>query len=175
MKYLVYIIIVLCCLQSCEKGPKRTNGGHTIKTKSYKKGEDPKKPTKQISYSIKMRKNNGVYYVPIKVNGVDMEFIFDTGASDITISLVEAMFLYKQGTLTDEDIIGSQYYQTADGNIHEGTVINLKTVQIADKTLNNVRASVVDNMDAPLLLGQSALSKFGTVSIDYSNNTITFK
>jgi len=33
---------------------------------------------------------------------------------------------------------------------------------------------VVDNIQAPLLLGQTALIKFGKVTIDYNNNTIEF-
>ena len=35
-------------------------------------------------------------------------------------------------------------------------------------------AFVVDNIQAPLLLGQTALSKFGKVTINYNNNTIEF-
>jgi aspartyl protease family protein len=103
-----------------------------------------------------------------------MNFIFDTGASDITISATEAMFLYKQGTLQQEDILGTQQYQIADGSISEGTIINLRTVKIGKKTLKNVKASIVHNMEAPLLLGQSALAQFGKVSIDYNKNEITF-
>jgi aspartyl protease family protein len=124
---------------------------------------------------IKMSEENGVYNIPVEINGSNMNFIFDTGASDITISATEAMFLYKQGTLRDEDILGKQQYQIADGSITEGTIINLRTVKIGNKTLDNVRASVVHNNEAPLLFGQSALAKFGKVSIDYSKNEITFE
>lgn len=122
---------------------------------------------------IKMRHENGVYYVPCKINGVEMDFVFDTGASDITISLTEALFLYKQNKLEDKDIKGSKYYQIADGSISEGTIINLSSVTIGNKTLHNVKASVVHNAEAPLLLGQSALSRFGKISIDYKRNEIT--
>ena len=104
-----------------------------------------------------------------------MFFIFDTGASDITISLTEATFLYKQGTLTDDDFLGTQQYQIADGSISEGTIINLKTVKIGNRTLTNVQASVVHNMQAPLLFGQSALAQFGKVTIDYNRGEITFE
>jgi len=124
---------------------------------------------------IKMQNNNGVYLVPCKINGVEMQFIFDTGASDITMSATEAMFLYKQGKLSKEDIIGAQQYQIADGSIHEGTVVQLSSVEIGNRKLTNVRASIVDNMEAPLLLGQSALSKFGKISIDYKHSEITFE
>jgi aspartyl protease family protein len=122
-----------------------------------------------------MRKASGVYYVPCKINGTEMEFIFDTGASDITMSLTEALFLYKQGKLTNEDIIGKQQYQIADGSIREGAVIVLRQVQIGNCELHDVQASIIDNAAAPLLLGQSALAKFGKISIDYNRNEITFE
>ena len=124
---------------------------------------------------VRMNKKNGVYEVPIEINGSKMFFIFDTGASDITISLTEATFLYKQGTLTDDDFLGTQQYQIADGSISEGTIINLKTVKIGNRTLTNVQASVVHNMQAPLLFGQSALAQFGKVTIDYNRGEITFE
>lgn len=123
---------------------------------------------------IKMRKENGVYMVPIEINGIQMEFIFDTGSSDITISALEAIFLYRQGKLSDDDIIGTKEYQIADGTIAEGTTINLKTVKIGNKIIENVEASVIHNMQAPLLIGQSALSKFGEITIDYNRNEIQF-
>lgn len=127
------------------------------------------------SFKVSMEKSNGVYFVPITINGVHMEFIFDTGASDITMSATEAMFLYKHGRLTDDDIIGTQQYRIADGSITEGTVVNLRKVVIGNKVLNNVKASIVHNLSAPLLLGQSALSNFGKVSIDYKKQEISFE
>jgi aspartyl protease family protein len=126
-------------------------------------------------FTVKMTKESGVYKVPVEINGNNMDFIFDTGASDITISDVEAMFLYKQGKLLKEDILGSQQYQIADGSIAEGTIINLRTVKLGNRTLKNVKASIVHNVDAPLLLGQSALAQFGKVSIDYDKSEITFE
>lgn len=124
---------------------------------------------------VKMTREGGVYYVPIYVNGVLMRFIFDTGASSISISLKEALLLIKTGKLTKNDIIGSERYQDATGGISIGTVIILRQIQIGNKTLYNVEASVVDNFNAPLLLGQSALAKFGKISIDYNNNEIKFE
>jgi len=124
---------------------------------------------------IKMQKDGGVYHIPCKINGTEMEFIFDTGASDITMSLTEALFLYKQGKMSEDDFLGTQEYQIADGSISEGTIVNLKTVTIGNRTLENIQASIVHNLDAPLLLGQSALAKFGNISIDYNKNEITFE
>ncbi|MCW3105721.1 MAG: hypothetical protein JWQ09_227 [Segetibacter sp.] len=124
---------------------------------------------------VKMEKTNGVFRIPVDINGVKMFFIFDTGASTISISETEAGFLYKQGKLTLNDIKGSANFSDANGNISEGTIIVLKTVQIADKVLTNIEASVVHNLKAPLLFGQSALEKFGKISIDYKKGEITFE
>ncbi|HMP30411.1 MAG TPA: retropepsin-like aspartic protease [Saprospiraceae bacterium] len=122
-----------------------------------------------------MEKRGGVYQVPIEVNDVKMYFIFDTGAGMVSISATEAAFLYKQGSLDNDDILGSANFMDANGDISEGTIINLKTVKIGNRTLYNIRASVVHNMNAPLLLGQSALEKFGKISIDNQSGEIVFE
>ena len=123
---------------------------------------------------VKMEKVGGVFYVPIKVNGLDLKFIFDTGASSISLSSAEALVMMRQGLITDNDIVGQERFQDATGGVSEGTVVRLKTVEIGNVTLRNVEASIVDNIQAPLLLGQTALSKFGKVTIDYNNNIIEF-
>jgi len=124
---------------------------------------------------VKMEKLNGVFQIPIEVNGVNMFFIFDTGAGMVSISNTEAMFLYKQGTLTEEDILGTANFIDANGDISEGTIINLKSVKVGNRTLTNINASVVHNMEAPLLLGQSVLERFGKISIDNNRGEITFE
>lgn len=113
--------------------------------------------------------------IPISINEVELYFIFDTGASLITISLTEAIFLYKNGKLQDDDFVGKANFIDANGDISEGTIINLKTVKIGKKIIYNIKASVVHNLNAPLLFGQSALEKFGKISIDYNKGEITFE
>lgn len=122
--------------------------------------------------TIPMDFGNGVYYLPCLINGVPMQFIFDTGASDVVISLTEAQFLFKHNKISEDDIIGEEYYQIANGTIEEGTVLNLQSVSVGGREIRNVKASIVHNMDAPLLLGQSFLSNFGTVTIDYENKCL---
>lgn len=123
---------------------------------------------------VKMEENSGVYLVPINVNGLDLKFIFDTGASSICISSAEATVMVRQGQITQDDILGQQQFQDATGRVSVGTVVNLRTVEIGGITLHDVEATVVDNIQAPLLLGQTALAKFGKISIDYDNLTIEF-
>jgi aspartyl protease family protein len=127
------------------------------------------------SNKIRMRYKNGVYHIPTYINGVPLEFIFDTGASSISISLREVEALKKQGKFSDNDIIGESTFSDATGRISVGTTIILRQVQVGNKVLYDVEASVVHNFKAPLLLGQSALARFGKISIDYNTNEITFE
>jgi len=121
---------------------------------------------------IKMEKVNGVFMMPCKVNGLSLKFIFDTGASDVSISITEARFMLKNGYLKESEIGKTEYYQIANGDISEGTKIILKEIDIGNLKLFNVNASVVHSLSAPLLLGQSALNKLGKIEFDYSNNTL---
>ncbi len=124
---------------------------------------------------LDMEIENGVRYVWIEVNGIRLRFIFDTGASSICISPIEASVLYRQGTLKQEDILSVEYFQDATGRISEGTKVNLRTVRIGDAVLENIEATVVDNVNAPLLLGQSVLENFGKIEIDNEKGQIIFK
>lgn len=121
---------------------------------------------------IPLEKENGVYKIPCKVNDLSLKFIFDTGASDVVISLSEAIFMVKNGYLLKGDILGNEYYQIADGTVAEGTKIILRKIEIGGVILSNVPASIVHSNHAPLLLGQSAMEKFGKFSFDYKNNIL---
>lgn len=124
--------------------------------------------------TIKMQKEaSNVYKIPCKINGLSLKFIFDTGASSVLISQSEALFMLRNGYLSPEDFVGTQKYQTANGDIIEGTKIIIKKMEIGGIMLQNVEASIVHNNNAPLLLGQSVLNRLGKIEIDYSNSTLT--
>ena len=125
---------------------------------------------------IQMKKMySGVYEVACTINNLPLKFIFDTGASSVSISSVEASFMLKNGYLKEEDIKGKEYFSTATGEIHEGTIIRLREIKIGDAVLKNVDASVAHNQQAPLLLGQSVLERFGTITIDNINSKLIIK
>ncbi len=123
---------------------------------------------------VKMEKKDGVYYVPCKVNSLPLKFIFDTGASDVSISLIEAVFMYKNDFLKKEDFLQTEQYKLANGEIEEGTKVIIRKLEIGDIIIPNVEATIIHNALSPLLLGQSLLQKFGKVSIDYESSTISF-
>lgn len=161
------LIMLTCLLFTCKRATSSSDNSRYPAQSYQRSGGDSKN-------TVKMDKQGGVFFIPIEINDIAMKIIFDTGASSISISETEAIFLLKQGKLTEEDFLGKVQFQDATGNISEGTRLNLKKVKIGTKTIYNVEASVVHNLEAPLLLGQSALSKFGKLTIDYNKNEIVF-
>jgi clan AA aspartic protease (TIGR02281 family) len=130
----------------------------------------------EVISEVPMKKMySGVYEVDCNVNGLPLKFIFDTGASNVSISSVEAQFMLKNGYLKSDDIKGKEYFSTATGEISEGTIIRLREIKIGDAVLRNIEASVVLNQQAPLLLGQSVLERFGTITIDNINSKLIIK
>lgn len=114
---------------------------------------------------INLEKDGGVYKIPCIVNGLKLKFIFDTGAYSVCISESVAQMMLENDYLSYDDIKGTSQSQVADGRIVNNTRIMLKKIQIGDKILNNIEAVVVHGQSAPLLLGQSAISKLGKYSI----------
>lgn len=125
---------------------------------------------------IPFRTENGVKYVQVKVNGVVLEMIFDTGCSSTLISLAEANYLYQKGLLKLQDILGVTQSMIADGSVVEDMEVNLREVIIADRILcRDVRAVVSSNVNAPLLLGNEVLDRLATIKIDNENKTLIFR
>ena len=128
--------------------------------------------TKHGVSEIAFTRTGGVTQVPCTINGLPLHFVFDTGASDVSLSSVEAQFMFKNGYLKPTDVIGRRAYLTASGDVVEGTTVRLRSVTFGGMTLDNVRASITHSQDAPLLLGQSVLSRLGKVEIDNQANVI---
>lgn len=128
------------------------------------------------SNAVPMIEKSGVYEIPAIINDVlKINFVFDAGASDVSISPDIALTLIKTGTLNSEDFIGTQTYKFADGSTAKSKIFILKEVQIGNKKVANVKASISNSVDSPLLLGQSVLKRFGKVTIDYKNGVIHFE
>ena len=77
------------------------------------------------------------------------------------------------GYISEEDVIGMTRAQIADGSIVENAIVNLKKLQIGDYVCYNVEASVSDNEQAPLLLGNGALKDVESFNIDDKRKVIS--
>nr|WP_185147506.1 retropepsin-like aspartic protease [Ornithobacterium rhinotracheale] len=124
---------------------------------------------------IKMHVQDGVRYVKVEINGKTLDFVFDTGASNICMSLKEAKNLYQNGLIDIKDFKGLSSFQDATGAVSNGLVVNLKSVKLGRVELKNIKCLIVESESAPLLLGQSFLEKIGNIEIDNINNFIILK
>ena len=142
-----------------------------------KEAEIPLALTREEAYvetvhEVPFTRQNGILKVQCAINGLPLHFVFDTGASTVSLSSLEANFMYKNDFLSSADVVGKSDLIDANGDVSVGTVINLQHVDFAGLQLNNVKASVVDNNVAPLLLGQSVLNRLGKVEIDYEHRIL---
>lgn len=115
--------------------------------------------------AILLTKQNGVYTIPCSICGIKKSLVFDTGASDVTISMELAQKLYNLGKLTDSDIKGFGKSQIASGHIINNMTIVLRDVEISGLHLKNVDAVVIEGQNVPLLLGLSAIQKLGKITL----------
>lgn len=166
----LFVFVFSIFLISCDEMTSDGQGANEFVLFGEDAEENPPKETEsKKSEQIQMRKEGGVYLIPTIVNSIPMEFIIDTGASMVSISKTEAQFLYKSGLLVESDFIRTENFVLANGEIEEGFVIVLKSIQIGGRIVYNVEATIDANIAAPLLLGQSVLERFGKVSMDYSS------
>ncbi len=115
---------------------------------------------------IKMEKDAGIYKVGCKVNGAPMKMYFDTGATVVSISRATAIYLYDNDLISKDDFIGKMNTATAEGAIVDNMLIRLKDVEIGGLHLKDVEAVVTSSLNAPLLLGQSVISRLGKISLE---------
>jgi aspartyl protease family protein len=171
VKHVILILIAASCVafSGCRR-QRLADSGSNFTSRSQDNGMHHGKQVIPMSTD-----KSGAYYVMAKINGVEMKFILDTGASVVSISIVEAEFLYKQGKLDQSDILGQGQLVDATGGISNNTIINLRNVTIGSTTIHNVQAAVSDNQEAPLLLGQTVLSRFGKMTVDYTNRQLIFE
>lgn len=128
------------------------------------------------SNKIKITKNNGVYEIPVILNDVlKINFIIDSGASEVSVSPDVALTLIKTGTITNNDFLPSQTYRFADGSTAESNRFIIRTISIGNQVLKNTEASISNSIEAPMLIGQNVLEKFGSITIDYKNQLLIIK
>ena len=176
MRLLIFmglILMIITGLSGCSGCSKSGSRSRYIAT-SKQASPDTLNKIPDSGNTVKMTRQDGVYHIPVSINGVPMFLIFDTGASFISISAAEAENLYRLGKLTDKDVAGTAKLMDANGEITSGVVVILRAVQIGNRVIDDVEATVMSGLNVPLLMGQSALERFGRISIDYNKGEISF-
>lgn len=122
---------------------------------------------------IPLKHYDDLYYVPVTINKTfQLDFVFDSGASDVSLTPDVVLTMIRAGLIKDADFIGTESFKFADGSVAKSRVFILRSLRIGSKEIFKVRATVARSVDAPLLLGQSAISKFGNLTVNFDKGFI---
>lgn len=106
------------------------------------------------------REANGHYYLNAKVNGADIRFVVDTGATGIVLSQGDAA----RAGLRLETLAYIQTANTANGSVRIAPVV-LERFDVDGLVDTNVRAYVNEGVLKGSLLGMSYLRRFEKIII----------
>lgn len=129
---------------------------------------------KEVERSINLEHSDNCYYIKTDVMGIPMKMLLDTGASNLSMSIVEYEFLRKQGLIGDS-IVGEGECSIANGQTVKCYFIKIPNLKIGDTVIEDVDCTVMPQQDAPILLGMNVLRKLGNFSIDYQKNLLIVK
>jgi len=115
--------------------------------------------------------SHGLFFVMAKVNGRDVRFLVDTGATTLTLRRADAERVGLKLVAGDFD---SAMMRTADGSSAMAWV-RLEHVSVAGRDVAGIDAAVSEG-DLPVsLLGHNLLSKLGAVTLDGDELRIAMK
>lgn len=105
------------------------------------------------------RDGSGQFHLTARVNGEDTEFLVDTGADIVALTVDDARRL---GISVDPTTF-QPLMRTASGT-GRGTIVELRDIEVAGHTFSNVDAVVMEGLEVNLL-GQSVLRRFGSLEM----------
>lgn len=105
------------------------------------------------------RDGSGQFRLTARVNGDDTEFLIDTGADIVALTVEDAQRL---GIPVDPASF-QPLMRTASGT-GRGALVELRSFEVAGHEFSNVTAVVMEDLPVNLL-GQSVLRRFGSVEL----------
>lgn len=113
------------------------------------------------------RDHSGHFAVVAKVNNARIQFMVDTGASDVALTWADA----ERAGLEPWDLNFRYPYRTANGTAF-GAKVQIQSITIGDITLYNVKGSVMkDGLDISLL-GMSYLDRLSSYEVRSNKMTL---
>jgi len=115
---------------------------------------------------VALGESGGVYTVPVQVNqSVTLNFLVDPGAAIVVIPRSALSRLIANGTVSQDDILGTSVAELADSSAYRAIQIRLRELRVGDNVARDVLAAVSPGLTYPLL-GQTFLKRFGSVTLD---------
>lgn len=159
MRNLIILFVLFSALVSCKNRQEPSQRIPVWGNSSRQLEVTMDAPNVQVPFK---RTNGDLAEVQVSLNGVPFNMWWDTGASMMSISSLEFTKMIKEGKVDKDDYAGKVSFTMADGSIEECDVYYIKEVFIKginDKYLriHNVKMSISDSPDAPLLIGQNVM------------------
>lgn len=115
---------------------------------------------------VTLRTGGGVHHVQARINRVAaVEFVLDSGASEVCIPENVVYALVRAGTMSQADVLRPKIARLADGSQTVVRRVMLREVEVGGVVVKELPAIIVAG-EAPMLLGQSFLSRLSAWSID---------
>ena len=106
------------------------------------------------------RARDGHFYADMLVNGVSVEFVIDTGASDIVLATQDA----ENAGISLDQLMYLGIAETANGEVRTAQV-TLDTLEFSGMRDRNVRVYVSEGQMSISLLGMAYLRRFDRIEI----------
>jgi clan AA aspartic protease (TIGR02281 family) len=160
----------------CNKIEANQSGSPDETSASFEARYDPNTYIPPATSVTMMKKSEaGTYVVPVVINNaITLDFVVDSGASDVSIPADVVTTLMRTGTLKQSDFLDQKTYRLADGSTVPSQTFRIRSLKVGNKVIENVNANVA-SVKGTLLLGQSFLSRFKSWSIDNNKHALVFE
>jgi hypothetical protein len=106
-------------------------------------GGSPRAPVQVSQGRVPLKMDGGIFVVPVQINGtMTLDFVIDSGATDVSIPADVVSTLIRAGTITEPDFIGESTYVLADGSATKSPTFTIRTLKVGNTVLKNVKGSV---------------------------------
>lgn len=124
-----------------------------------------------ISDTISLLDVGGLSFVKLKVGSQVLVWMLDTGASELLITKDMEESLKKENILTQENYLGTEEFEMANGTVDSCRRYRINNVRIGKFHLDNIVVAVSEK-GKRLLVGRSLLNKFGSWVLDNRSKTL---
>lgn len=125
----------------------------------------------QISFILDKQGN---YIFKAIVNAYTEDITYEQ-SFDLGVSQKKVMELLKDGIITKDDFISDNIERVITiGAVADRAVFVIREMRIADRTVENVKVTVYNNLRSDWVMGQGTLKQFGEFKFDTKNQKLIF-